>query len=247
MNTNNIQEFYQGLEIEKGSKADSSFKQVLTQLTPVANGRLLDIGCLDGSKTVLIKDAVGCDEAYGIDFLPKSLAEAEKRGVHTTCVDLNRDLPLAFPDHHFDVIFCGEVIEHVFSPDDLMDEIARLLKPGGYAVVTTPNLASWKNRMVLLLGWQPFYSEVSTRGRYGNPLAPAGLPSGHIRMFTSRALGELAEACGLRVESVGGLFLPVQKGHFLISGVSNWVDTVTARRCPTLADRTMLRLRKPRA
>ena len=241
---NNIQEFYHVLEVEKGSKEDSSFAQVLAQLTPTPGGRLLDIGCLDGAKTVLIQDVLDCDEVYGIDFLPSSLAEAERQGIRTACVDLNHDLPLSFPDDHFDMIFCGEVIEHVFSPDELMDEIARLLKPGGYALITTPNLASWKNRLVFLFGWQPFYTEVSTRARFGNPLAPPGLPSGHIRMFVPRALKELAEASGLHVEVVDGLFFPNPTGQFIVGGISNKIDTLMARHWPTLADRTMLRLRK---
>src|SRR3990170_8757131 len=132
MSKNNVRDFYMILDKEKGSSEDPFFEQELAHFLPIAHGRLLDIGCLDGSKTVLVRNVVQAAEAYGVDFIPNRLAEAERRGIHTFCVDLNNDLPLPFPDEFFDVIFCGEVIEHLFSPDTLMDEIVRLLKPGGY-------------------------------------------------------------------------------------------------------------------
>jgi len=49
---------------------------------------------------------------------------------------------LPFPDNCFDLVFSREVIEHVISPEDMMKEIYRVLKPGGKAVITTPNADS---------------------------------------------------------------------------------------------------------
>ena len=239
-----IQSFYKKLDVVKGFSEDALFSHVLKQFLPVPNSRLLDIGCLEGIKTVLAREVVQASETYGIDFIENRFAEAEARGIHTQCIDLNNELPLRFSSEYFDVILCSEVIEHLFSPDDLMDEIARLLRPGGYAIITTPNLACWKNRLVMLFGWQPFYTEISTRARYGNPLAPAGLPSGHIRLFTQRALCELARASGLQVEKIANISSS-EPTRILISKASRIINAVIVPLWPSMGDRIILRLRKP--
>jgi SAM-dependent methyltransferase len=159
-------------------------------------------------------------------------------------VDLNAGGKMPFEDHRFDFIYCGDVIEHIYSPDHLLEEIARLLRPGGYALLTTPNLASWRNRLVLLLGWQPFMTEVSTRYRVGNPRMPAGLPSGHIRVFAPRALRDLPAHYGLRVERLGGLILGGRTPG-VVGTISRWIDLAAARLQPTLCDELIVKLRKP--
>ncbi len=233
----NVRAFYQ---IPKQSAADPSLPQLLAFLTPKPGGILLDIGCFNGSKSVLLCQAARCNEAVGIDFLPEKLVEARERGLQTLEADLNTELPLPLPSQSFDIIVCSEVIEHLFSPDDLLDEMKRLLKPDGYILLTTPNLASWKNRVALLLGWQPFASEVSTRDRYGNPLAVRGKPSGHIRLFTLRALLEMARAAGLRPSRVSGATAPSPQ-HNLIGVLSRLGDRLFAK-CPSLTDRLIVRL-----
>ena len=57
----------------------------------------------------------------------------------------------------FDIIFLGEVFEHLFSPYNIMKNLITLIKPSGYLIVTTPNLADIYNRLLLLLG-QPLHN-----------------------------------------------------------------------------------------
>ena len=49
-------------------------------------------------------------------------------------------LPLTFEDSYFDAILCYETIEHMPCPEDFIEELARVLKPGGLLVLTTPNI-----------------------------------------------------------------------------------------------------------
>lgn len=104
-----------------------------------------------------------------------------------------------------------DVIEHLFDIDRLLFEVKRMLKPGGIAVITTSNLASWYNRLSLLFGWQPFWTEVSTKFVIGNPLrerrAKCGgiMPSGQ-RIFTPLALG----GGDVRIFCGGGWGLPAE-------------------------------------
>uniref|UniRef100_E6Q525 Methyltransferase type 11 domain-containing protein n=1 Tax=mine drainage metagenome TaxID=410659 RepID=E6Q525_9ZZZZ len=79
--------------------------------------------------------------------------------------DVSSRLP--FDDACFDVAIFGEVIEHLVDPDAALQEISRVLRPGGYLVLTTPNLACWFNRIVLVIGVQPIFTETSLHAKIG--------------------------------------------------------------------------------
>lgn len=63
--------------------------------------------------------------------------------------DLN--IPLPGHDDAFDVVVAAEVIEHLENPRFMVREIYRLLRPGGTAIVTTPNNESWRSLIALLV------------------------------------------------------------------------------------------------
>lgn len=64
------------------------------------------------------------------------------------------------------------VIEHLFDTDNFVSESFRILKPGGYTIVSTVNLASWHNIFALILGYQPFdFANISIKGTIGNPFS----------------------------------------------------------------------------
>jgi SAM-dependent methyltransferase len=75
-------------------------------------------------------------------------------------------------------------------------EIYRILSPDGLLLIATPNLASWFNRIALLMGIQPAFSEVSSERVYGRPGTET---VGHLRLFTHRALLEFLSQEGFEV------------------------------------------------
>ena len=113
----------------------------------------------------------------------------------------------------------NQVIEHLSDTDTFVKETHRLLKPEGYAVVCTENLASWHNIFSLILGWQPFsLSNVCERRfQVGNPLAihtgesPRNPSSWqHMRVFAYRGLREIFEEYGFEIERcVGSGYYPL--------------------------------------
>lgn len=126
----------------------------------------------------------------------------------------------------------NQVIEHVRWTDSLLVEIRRVLAPGGVACISTNNLSSWHNLASLALGYQPMPMHVSDQVVIGNPLTPdvgADHPNGaqaHLRVFTQRALVDLAARHGLRAKKIWGVgYYPLPP---LIARVATKVDRLHA-------------------
>jgi len=100
-----------------------------------------------------------------------------------------------------DFVIMSEVIEHLVDPDGTLDEVRRILVPGGLLLLSTPNMAAWFNRLLLPLGVQPVFTEVSLRGIYGRPGTEV---VGHLRVFTHRALVGLLRASGFTEVTITG-------------------------------------------
>ena len=108
-----------------------------------------------------------------------------------------------------DLIFAGELIEHLWNPDGLIESCTGALAPGGWLVITTPNLACLANRLFLALGWTPGNISPSIRYIVGNPVLPTG--SGevgtiafHKSVFTLRGLVELLGLYGFELIEMRG-------------------------------------------
>jgi ubiquinone/menaquinone biosynthesis C-methylase UbiE len=115
----------------------------------------------------------------------RALQRAGRRGLG--CVRAQVEAALPFPDGVFATVIAAEIIEHVFNTQAVLDELARVLQPGGWLVVTTPNLVALSGRVQLILGRSPHNIEFD---------ASPGT-SGHIRYFTFDTLEVLLRRAGL--------------------------------------------------
>lgn len=61
---------------------------------------------------------------------------------------------LNFQDNYFDAITCFHVLEHLPEPLDSLNQVLRLLKPGGLIIIEVPNIASW-GFTIFKHRWQP--------------------------------------------------------------------------------------------
>ncbi len=198
-----------GAAFDRASAANVG--NIVSLLEPQVGGALLDLGCDDGLLTRRFAERVRASDVRGVEVVVERAAEARARGVEVTVADLNGQLP--FETDTFDVVVSNQVIEHLAETDTFLIEIARILRPAGYAVVSTENLAGWHNVMSLVCGWQPFSltNVTATRLGLGNPLAlhrddpwERGSTWQHLRVFAYRGLRELFESHGFVVEAVLG-------------------------------------------
>lgn len=158
---------------------------------------MCDVGCADGSFTKIFGSVF---KVFGVDISQELVDKARQAGVNACKVDVSSER-LPFEDNSFHVVHMGEVIEHLANPDFAIREVRRVLKKDGFLVLSTPNLACWYNRILLLLGIQPIFSEVSTIKIFGRPGQQV---VGHLRLFTLRALKEFLKYHGFKIIKIKG-------------------------------------------
>lgn len=195
-------------------QAAAENRRTIMRLMPPRPGSvLLDVGCADGADAVRLAGHVGAAQTIGLELAADFVEAACARGVDVRQIDVTERWPL--DGGSVDVVHSNQVIEHLAKTDHFMREIRRVLRPDGYAIVSTNNLASWHNVAALALGWQPLPCHVGDHCVLGNPLALTEARFDeqvhrHLRIFTGRALAELAEAHGLAVElAVGSGYYPL--------------------------------------
>jgi 2-polyprenyl-3-methyl-5-hydroxy-6-metoxy-1,4-benzoquinol methylase len=207
---------------------ESRIGKLLRLLADEPAGELLDIGCAGGELAALL--AARGWHVQGAEGEPALVAAACARGVEARAVDLDH-APLPWPDGAFDAVVAAEVIEHVVDTDHLLAEIARVVRPCGAVVITTPNLASLENRVRLLLGRYPMWMDVGVGG------------TGHLRYYTPRMLRHQLARHGLVVERHVGNWVPVVPQRLLDDRRAPWL-AVTGDWWPSLAMGILMKARR---
>jgi 2-polyprenyl-3-methyl-5-hydroxy-6-metoxy-1,4-benzoquinol methylase len=132
---------------------------------------VLDVGCGAGDNAYLLKSKYPGCEVHGITH---SSAEAKiARQLMTACwvFDIEGDIPEDLRSMRFDAVILSHVLEHLRDPAAILEKFAKLLRPGGCAIIAVPNTLSWAMR------WQ------FIRGRFEYQLDGV-LDDTHLRFFT---------------------------------------------------------------
>lgn len=177
---------YHRLRIEKA--AAIIHRELVRIKTTTDNPRALDIGCSSGHATNIIFRQHPHVKVFGLDLSASALEKASRYGVSGVVGDV--EAPLPFPNEHFDIVFAGEVIEHIIEVDDFLREIRRCLKTQGLLVLTTPNLARLIDRVRFIFGISP--KQNTPMHRYLKY---------HVTPFTFSSLRDCLARTGFRVES----------------------------------------------
>lgn len=164
------------------------------------SGELLDIACGVAAFSSDLQERGW--KVTGVEMV-EALAEGAHERVPVVRADVGSQ-SLPFRSASFDGVLAGEIIEHLVDTTGFLEEIRRVLRPGGVAVVTTPNLASFENRVRLLFGRYPIW--VDYRPEIGE---------GHVRAYTARTLRAHAEDIGFIHEATVGNWVPFVPQRFL--------------------------------
>lgn len=187
-----------------------NYNNIFSLLTNNPQAVFLDCGCAEGKFTQEVASKIATEHIFGIETVEQLIPQARQRGVNVKKADLNGKFP--FADESIDVVCANQVIEHIINIENFVDEIYRVLKKNGYAVISTENLASWHNMVPLLFGWQPFSltNIFANKLGLGNPWALHRNEKltfsswQHVRVLAYRGLRELFELKGFKVEAILG-------------------------------------------
>lgn len=189
--------FYETTVVMGEGDCDTAITQVERRLLRdhgVRRCTVLDLGCGAGANTLALFGQDEGVQVQGLDIsFPATQVYVRSTG-RPALVGSGEALPLR--THSLDLVVCNDVIEHLVDPDAFMQEVRRVLRPDGHLVLSTPNLAAWFNRLALLAGFQPAFSEVSFRRIFGRPGSDV---VGHLRLYTPRALLPFLDFHGFRV------------------------------------------------
>ncbi len=110
--------------------------------------KVLDIGCRDGALTQFFAPG---NDVLGVDIDPSALEKARQLGIRTMKVDLNGEWR-ELGSEKFDVVVAGEVLEHLYNPDKVVEKVRSKLTSQGLFLGSVPNAFSLKNRLRYLVG-----------------------------------------------------------------------------------------------
>ncbi len=114
------------------------------------NLKVLDAGCGEGHLIQKLNSVNNKNKYYGADLTGIALKKAKKRCPYANLkkMDLTK---LNYDASFFDIVICSEVIEHIYEYEKVISELVRVLKKGGFLIITFPNEKLWTLSRVLLL------------------------------------------------------------------------------------------------
>lgn len=182
-----------------GSSGDAIYRMVSTALAGRhAGGTLVDVGCGSGRLWPFVRGRF--DRYIGVDAVRYDGFPADGE-FHAADLDAGI-IPL--PDASADVVAAVETVEHLENPRAFVRSLAKLVRPGGWVIVTTPNQLSAASRISLLLRGQ--------HQAFGEGSYPA-----HITALLEVDLRRIAAECGLAdvaVEYSGSGRIPLSAHHY---------------------------------
>ena len=138
-------------------------------------------------------------QVEGVEIAPEAVAHARSLGLEV----FHGDLPAArLPAARFDLVYMGDVLEHVPDCRAVLDEVARVLKPGGWFYLRGPTTTNSIARSLAL----------AVSGALGRTLVLEEPPY-HLWEFTPRSLRRLFEGSGLTVVRLAQSKIPPGRPH----------------------------------
>lgn len=192
----------------------SSHAAVLRWLGDFPPSRILDLGCSAGyvaERAADLGHTVTGVDLYEVDGVRSRVHDFVQ-------ADLDHGIP-ASVGRDFDIVLAADVVEHVRNPEQILRQIAGVLRPGGALIVSVPNFAHWYPRVRVMSG----RFDYDERGI---------LDKTHLRFFTRRSFLNLVEASGYEMRRIKATGLPLGR----LAGAGSFA------RWAGLADRALVKL-----
>ncbi len=168
-------------------------RKIMELLGNTKGMRVLDIGCATGYLGAEIRSRG--NYVAGVEISQQAAREAEKVLDVVYSFDLQQQWPVELQKKVYDIAVLAEVLEHVFDPVQVLNNVRDVLGTNGTIIITTPNIMAWHNRVKFLRG-QFKYTDQGT------------LDFGHIRFFTYAYLKEVLTDSGFKLIGENHIIFP---------------------------------------
>jgi 2-polyprenyl-3-methyl-5-hydroxy-6-metoxy-1,4-benzoquinol methylase len=171
---------------------------------------VLELGCATGRVTRYLTVRLGC-RVTGVEFDPQAAELARPFCQRLVVGDLEADATLRQAAGAYDIILAGDVLEHLREPARVLAALHNSLKPGGYWVISVPNVAHWSVRKELL------------RGRFD--FTDTGvMDQTHLRWFTVKTLSEMIAQAGYAVKYLDAVYTVPLQDQLHLRGLARWLQ-----------------------
>lgn len=167
------------------------------------NITIIDFGCGNGKILEEIKKINPKAKLIGLDVSEIALKEAERNLPEVEFYKIVDGEKFSLNDRIADFIFSSEVIEHIYDTENAFMEMARILKPNGKILLTTPYHGVIKNLLIIIFDFNTHFNPVGA----------------HIRFFTKKTLLGLLNKNNLKLIKIGyyGRFWPINHSFFVLA------------------------------
>ncbi len=182
MNTEAITKEY----VQNGEQFPYGSHSIIKEL--IGKGKyVLDVGCAGGE----LGKACDGNVFYGVDGNADAIQKAKTFYKEVKLIDLNSIPTTALFDIKFDYVVFADVLEHLLYPEQILKHFCAYLKPNGKIIVSLPNVALWRIRLLLLFG-KFDYTDYGVLDRT------------HLHLYTFDSANTLLINAGLRIVSQQG-------------------------------------------
>lgn len=206
-------------------------RKIIEEINPQSDEKIVDLGCGTGYYLYLLSSLPVNLKLTGFDADVKAMDEAkllpEGNKINFIVGDMHK---MSFKNNSFNKAVCSEVLEHLGNDELALQEIYRVLKPGGILAISVPSI----NYPFLWdpLNWvlQRFFRTHVKKGFF------SGIWSGHIRLYNLIELKKKVEEAGFVIERVEELtYWCLPFNHYLVNIVARLLYDIKIS--PKIADK----------
>ena len=177
------------------TKANNYFKNIRKELLNLIpqqnrNGSILEIGAGSGATMIYAKQNGYAKKIYGIELCKVDDSFQENSEFESFLIGNIENMNLGYDEKSFDVILCGDVLEHLINPYEIVKKIKFFLKDDGVLIASLPNIRQIQMMIQIYLKGDFRYEEAGI------------LDKTHLRFFCKKNMIELFENKGLQVEQI---------------------------------------------
>lgn len=170
-------------------KKDTYFSIVrwnIINLIPEGDHRILEIGCGSGATLKVLKETGKAKEICGIE-INKNLSKQLSQDLDRYVIGDVESIDIPFEENYFDYILYGDVLEHLISPEKVLNKYKKVLKDDGIVIASIPNIKYFSILLNLIL---------FDKFEYANS---GILDKSHLRFFTKKEIKKMFEKENLKI------------------------------------------------